>query len=94
MGKGGSVPLEFMLLKLWDIVPNGRSTVFYSIGALRKKHPDWFHQDLTELFNLLAQGRIKPVVAERRPLVDAARAHELVERTAVQGKIVLMVSTS
>jgi len=94
MGKGGSVPLEFMLIKLWDIVPNGRSTVFYSIGALRKKHPDWFRQDLTELLNLLAQGKIRPVVAERMPLAEAARAHELVERAAVQGKIVLMVSTS
>jgi NADPH:quinone reductase-like Zn-dependent oxidoreductase len=94
MGRGDSVPLEFILIKLWDIVPNGRTTVFYSIGALRKKHSDWFRQDLTELFNLLAQGKIKPVIAERRPLVEAAPAHELVERAVVQGKIVLMVSTS
>jgi len=90
MGKGGSVPLEFMLVKLWDILPNGRSTAFYSIGSLREKHADWFHQDLTELFNLLAQGKIKPVIAERMGLDEAARAHELVERAAVQGKIVLM----
>ena len=42
MGRGGSVPQEFILIKLWDILPNGRSTTFYSIGALRKKRPDWF----------------------------------------------------
>jgi NADPH:quinone reductase-like Zn-dependent oxidoreductase len=81
MGKGGNVPLEFMRVKLWDILPNGRSTAFYSIGALRKKQPDWFHADLTELFNLLAQGKIEPVIAERMGLDEAA----------VQGKIVLMV---
>ena len=67
------------------------TTAFYFIGALRKKQPDWFHEDLTELFNLLAQGKIKPVIAERMGLAEAARAHELVERAAVQGKIVLMV---
>jgi len=91
MGKGGNVPLEYMRVKLWDILPNGRSTAFYSIGALREKHADWFREDLTALFNLLAQGKIKPVIAERMPLAEAARAHELVERAAVRSKIVLIV---
>ncbi|MEE8568322.1 MAG: zinc-binding dehydrogenase [Anaerolineales bacterium] len=91
MGKGGNVPLEFMQVKLWDILPNGRSTAFYSIGPLRKKHADWFHADLTELFNLLAQGKIKPIIAERMGLAEAAQAHELIEGAAVRGKIVLMV---
>ena len=94
MGKGGNVPIEFMKVALWNILPNGRSTTFYSIGALCKKCPDWFHEDLTELFNLLAQGKIKPVIAERMGLAEAARAHELIEQAAVQGKIVLMVNES
>lgn len=94
MGKGGNVPSEFMKVALWNILPNGRSTTFYSIGALCKKCPDWFHEDLTELFNLLAQGKIKPVIAERMGLAEAARAHELIEQAAVQGKIVLMVNES
>ena len=37
------------------------TTAFYSIGSLREKHADWFYEDLTELFNLLAQGKIRPV---------------------------------
>jgi NADPH:quinone reductase-like Zn-dependent oxidoreductase len=92
MGKGGSVSLDFLRLQLWNILPNGRSTTFYSIGPWREKHPDWFDEDLTELFNLLAQGRIKPVIGERLPLVEAARAHELIERAAMPGKMVLLVS--
>ena len=92
MSKGGNVPIELMQVKLWGILPNGRSTTFYSIGALRKKHPDWFHADLTDLFNLLTQRKIKPVIAERMRLDEAAHAHELIEQAAVQGKIVLMVS--
>ncbi len=62
------------------------TTAFYSTGSLREKYAD-----LTELFNLLAQGKIKPAIAERMGLTEAAPAHELVEQAAVQGKIVLMV---
>jgi len=80
-----------MQVKLWNVLPNGRSTAFYSTGSLREKHADWFHGNLTELFNLLAQGMIKPVIAERMSLAEATRAHELIERAAVQGRIVLIV---
>ncbi len=89
MGKGGSIPLDFIRLKLWNLLPNGRSTVFYSIGAMRQKHPHWFSEDLTHLFHLLAQGKIKPVIAARMPLAEVRRAHELIETAGVQGKIVL-----
>ena len=46
-----------------------------------------------ELLDSLAAGRIKPVVAERIPLVEAARAHELLERGRYAGKVVLVTST-
>ena len=93
MGKrGGNVPIAFMKVALWNILPNGRSTSVYSIGALRKKQPDWFHEDLTQLFNLLARTKIKPVIAERMRLEDAAPAHELIEQAAVKGRLVLMAS--
>jgi NADPH2:quinone reductase len=90
MGKGGGVPLDFLRLKLWDLLPNGRSTAFYSIAPLRRKRADWFHEDLTSLFDLLAQGKIQPVIDKAMPLAQAARAHELVEQRALQGKIVLV----
>jgi NADPH2:quinone reductase len=45
---------------------------------------------LAELLDLLAAGKIKPVVAERIPLVEAARAHELLERGGHAGKVVLV----
>jgi len=91
-GKGVSVPIEFMQVKLWDILPNGRQSTFYSIGALRKKQPDWFKEDLTKLFNLLAEGKIKPIIERRMKLEEARRAHELIEQAAVKGRIVLVVN--
>lgn len=92
LGRGGSIPLDFIKLMLWNLLPNKRSTEFFSIVPLRKKHADWFSEDLTKLFDLLAQNKIKPVIAARMPLAEAKRAHELVERAEVQGKIVLTVA--
>jgi NADPH:quinone reductase-like Zn-dependent oxidoreductase len=43
-----------------------------------------------ELLDSLAAGGITPVVAERFPLVEAARAHELLERGGYAGKVVLV----
>ena len=92
LGRGGSIPLDFVKLTLWDWLPNGHATAFYSIGAMRRKHPDWFREDLATLFGMLAEGRIDPVVAEVLPLEDVRRAHERVEAGEVMGKLVLRVS--
>jgi NADPH2:quinone reductase len=92
MGRGGNVPIEYMRVKLWDVLPNGRSSTFYSIGGLRKKQPDWFREDLAVLFDLLAQGKIKPAIERRMKLEEAAEAHRLIEKAAVKGRIVLMVN--
>ena len=94
MGKGGSVPMEFMSIALWNILPNGRKAAFYSIGALRKKHPQWFKEDLSRLFSLLTQDKIRPVIEKHMKLEDAAQAHELIEQAAVNGRLVLMVNGS
>ena len=39
---------------------------------------------------LLDDGRLRPVVAERLPLAEAARAHELLDSGAVFGKVLLV----
>ncbi len=62
----------------------------YFIGGQKAQHPDWFRVDLEKLFQLLAQGKISPVIGERIPLSEARRAHELLDKAAIQGKIVLV----
>jgi NADPH:quinone reductase-like Zn-dependent oxidoreductase len=54
------------------------------------RNPDWFRADFRALLELLREGRIHPVVAERLPLSDARRAHELLESSADKGKLVLV----
>ncbi len=89
VGRGGSIPLDLLRLKWWDILPNKRRACFYSIGALREKRPDWFSEDLSELFDLLGQGVINPVISARVTLAEVGKAHEMIERAATRGKIVV-----
>ena len=51
---------------------------------------DWFREDFGALLELLREGKIRPAVAERLPLSDARRAHELLETSAGKGKLVLV----
>ena len=41
----------------------------------------------------LAAGEIKPLVAARVPLLEAARAHELLEAGGQPGKVVLVTES-
>ncbi len=91
MGRGGNAFMDFAPVPLWNILPNGRKAFIYSIGDMRKKHPSWFREDLTALFGMLREGKIKPVIERRMRLDEARKAHELIEQAAVKGRIVLMV---
>ena len=90
MGRGGSIPLEFMRVMLMNALPNGKKAKFYSINGLRNQHPEWFKQDLQKLFELLQAGKVKPFIEKRMPLSQAEEALSLVEKGAVKGKIVLL----
>jgi NADPH:quinone reductase-like Zn-dependent oxidoreductase len=92
--RGGNVVLDvlsqYLRLALWSLPPQGKHVVFYDIRRQKKKHPDWFREDLTALLGLLAAGTLRPVIAERLPLEDVVKAHQQVEHAQVQGKLVLI----
>lgn len=81
---------QYASLALWSLPPRRLRTSFYDIRPTAKKHPDWLAADLAALFALLAAGRIAPVIAASLPLSDAVRAHQLIERAEVRGKLVLL----
>ncbi|MGO4915941.1 medium chain dehydrogenase/reductase family protein [Pseudogemmobacter sp. W21_MBD1_M6] len=91
LGRGGSIPIDFIKLKLWDWLPNGHATAFYSIGAMRRRHPEWFRADLAMLFKMLEEGKIAPIIAKVLPLTEVREAHKQVEAGTVPGKLVLRV---
>ena len=92
MGYGGSIPMDFMKLQIWNILPNRKSATFYSIGALRRKHPDWFREDLTALFKMLGEKKIQPVIEQNLSLEKAAEAHKIIEKRHNKGKIILQIN--
>ena len=80
---------SFAWLGLARLVP-GKSVRWFNIMTEKKKHPEWFREDLSRLLAMLQENSIRPVVAGRLPLAEAGRAHELLEHASVSGKIVLM----
>ncbi|HEY7558533.1 MAG TPA: medium chain dehydrogenase/reductase family protein, partial [Candidatus Binatia bacterium] len=72
------------------LFPARKRVVPYSIQWLKRLRPALFRQDLTALFELLQQQKIKPLIAKRFPLAEARRAHELLGKGGVTGKIVLV----
>jgi NADPH2:quinone reductase len=76
------------------ILPGRKRLIPYSIQTLKRLKPEFFRQDLTTLFDLLEQQKIKPVIAKRFPLAEAKQAQELLEKGGVIGKIVLMCNAN
>jgi NADPH:quinone reductase-like Zn-dependent oxidoreductase len=72
-----------------DLLPNGKSVHFYNIAGERERHPDWFREDLQQLFERLQAGRIKPLIAHQFSLDEAPQAHQLLDQGGLVGRIVL-----
>ncbi|SRR5581483_227784 len=72
------------------LLPQRKRVVTYSIQWLKRLRPALFRQDLITLFDLLREEKIKPLIAQRFPLVEARHAHQLLGTGGVTGKIVLL----
>jgi NADPH:quinone reductase-like Zn-dependent oxidoreductase len=77
-------------IALWNLLPKGRTVTFYGISALYATNKKPFMDDLPVLFKMLEDGKIKPVIAVKLPLLDAAHGHTLLESGKVSGNIVLL----
>ena len=76
---------------LFNLLPNGKSAKYYGTGISRfNRRP--FLEDWATLFKLLEEGKIKPIIAEKFPILEAAKANELLESGKVTGNVVLLAS--
>jgi NADPH2:quinone reductase len=89
----GSAIFGLYIAGSW-LLPGRKRIVPYSIQTLKRLKPDLFRQDLIALLELLQQRKIKPLIAQRIPLVEARRAQELLGQGGVIGKIVLVCNGS
>jgi NADPH2:quinone reductase len=76
------------------IFPGRKRVAPYSIQWLKRRKPAWFRQDLLALLDLLRQKKIAPLLAQRFPLAEARRAHEMLGKGGVTGKIVLVTGAA
>jgi NADPH:quinone reductase-like Zn-dependent oxidoreductase len=67
-----------------QVLPVGAGPPALPVGG-GPRNPDWFREDFLALLELLCADKIHPVIADRLPLSDARRAHELLERSAAVG---------
>jgi len=87
--RGGLLVIPFTLLTvgILKLIPDGKQV---PLAPDLSEDKVWYRETLMELLDLLATGEIKPVVAERIPLAEAARGHEMLERGEYAGKVVLV----
>jgi NADPH2:quinone reductase len=88
------IPIYALYIAGGWLLPGRKRVIPYSIQTLKRLKPALFRQDLIALLDFLQQGKIQPLVAQRLPLAEARRAHELLEKGGVVGKIVLVRNES
>lgn len=92
--KGGikKVPGSMLVVGLVKALPNGKTAPMGpGMESYPREHLDWYRDSLAEFFELAVAGELRPVIANRFPLQEAARAHEFIERGGYAGKVVLTV---
>ncbi len=74
---------------LFNMLPNGKKARLYgtSISMFGRKP---YLEDWAVLFKLLGEGKIKPVIEHKYPILEAARANARLESGHVTGNIVLL----
>ena len=82
--------IDNLRLLFLNWLPNGKSGDFYGITATYRKDKGSITEDLLMLFSLLKEGKINPIIYQKYPILDAAKANELLESGEVIGKIVLL----
>jgi len=84
----GVIPASLITRFVVSLIPDGRRA---PMPPDSKTPNDWYRQTLATLFDYLRAGKINPLIAARIPLLEAERAHELLEAGGHRGKVVLIV---
>jgi len=92
-GEPAGIPTLFRILATLiavNLLPNGKSFKLYGTSSyfLFDKRP--YLEDWATLFRLLGEGKIKPIIAEKFPILEAAKANILLESGQVTGNVVLL----
>jgi NADPH:quinone reductase-like Zn-dependent oxidoreductase len=89
------IPSTLLAIALLSLRRDGKQVPLTpDLGEYSAEHNDWYRETLAKLLAWMAEGQINPLVAERIPLIEAARAHKRLERGGYAGKVVLVASAN
>ena len=78
------------LMALFSAPFKGVKSKFYGISVNYKKDKTEVLSDISQLFNLLENGKIHPLIYKKFPILEAAEANRIFESGQVCGNIVLV----
>jgi NADPH:quinone reductase-like Zn-dependent oxidoreductase len=76
-------------LVMLNVLPNGRSLKLYGTTTSKFGRGRYL-KDWATLFDLLEEGKIKPVIMDKFPILEAAQANARLESGQVIGNVVLV----
>lgn len=82
--------IGLLKVKLLDLFPNGKKAEFYGISENYRKDKSTVLEDIEILLDLSKENKIKPLIAERYPILEAANANSSLESGKISGKIILV----
>jgi len=87
------IPLSLMTIGMIALWPNGiRLAMSPSMLSFPARNLDWYSDTLADLLAKAAAGDLQPAIAAEMPMHDAARAHAMLEKGGLVGKVVLINS--
>lgn len=92
-GEPAGLGVLFRLLAIFivtNLLPGGKSFKFYGTSFYFVGNRQPFLEDWATLFKLLEEGKIKPIIEKKFPILEAAKANALLESRAVTGNVVLL----
>jgi len=89
----GGLPALLRVLGIFmavNLLPNGKSLKLYGTSAFSMNGYKSLLEDWATLFRLLQEGKIKPIIERKYPILEAAQANSLLESGNVIGNVVLV----
>jgi NADPH:quinone reductase-like Zn-dependent oxidoreductase len=92
LGQSGTLEtvIGLLRLQLWNLWPNQRSALLFDVVPFYKKNPGLYSQDLLAVQDMLAGGKIDPVLDTAFPLAEGKWALEYLQDGRAKGKVVLV----
>lgn len=84
--------LGMFVVTMLKWLPNGKSSEFYSVPMTQKSKEGRksIQEDITLIFKLLEEGKVKPTISAKFPILEVKQAKELFESGKIRTKIIML----